>query len=42
MAIMSQTSMSQPLAVILERLETGGALLPDSAQNVKDFRCLQH
>jgi CO2 hydration protein len=36
MAIMSQTSMSQPLAVILERLETGGALLPDSEQNVKE------
>jgi CO2 hydration protein len=29
-------SNSQPLAVILERLETGGALLPDSPQNVKE------
>lgn len=36
MATMSKTSMSQPLAAILERLETGGALLPDSAQNVKE------
>jgi CO2 hydration protein len=36
MATMSKTSMSQPLTVILERLETGGALLPDSAQNVKE------
>jgi CO2 hydration protein len=36
MATMSKTSMSQPLAVILERLEAGGALLPDSPQNVKE------
>ena len=36
MATMSKTSMSQPLAAILERLETGGALLPDSAQNLKE------
>ncbi len=36
MATMSKTSMSQPLTVILERMETGGALLPDSEQNVKE------
>jgi CO2 hydration protein len=36
MATMSKLSMSQPLEAILERLETGGALLPDSEQNVKE------
>lgn len=36
MATMSKLSMSQPLEAILVRLETGGALLPDSEQNVKE------
>jgi CO2 hydration protein len=36
MATKSKLSMSQPLEAILERLETGGALLPHSEQNVKE------
>jgi CO2 hydration protein len=36
MATKSKLSMSPPLEAILERLATGGALLPDSAQNVKE------
>jgi CO2 hydration protein len=36
MATKSKLSISPPLEAILERLATGGALLPDSAQNVKE------
>lgn len=36
MVTKSKLLMSQPLEAILERLETGGALLPHSEQNVKE------